>query len=257
MDKKQNLINNHSAIFLLAGSGNRIAKLTKEPKCLLKINNQTIIDRNFRILKKLNIKKIILVLGFKKNLIKKKIIKHKNDFDIKYVYNDDYVKKGNSYSLLKGLKKANSESLIFDGDLVFSEKILQNFLKSKQKSSFLVGKTSIKNAECAKVLVDEFGYIRKTIDKRLIKRKELKDLKFIGEAIGIIKIENVVRKKMIQGLEKFLSIKKNLHLNWEHFMNMFFEDHDIKFKKTINSQWVEIDTKEDYNLAQTLFRKND
>ena len=72
MDKKQNLINNHSAIFLLAGSGNRIAKLTKEPKCLLKINNQTIIDRNFRILKKLNIKKIILVLGFKKNLIKKK-----------------------------------------------------------------------------------------------------------------------------------------------------------------------------------------
>ena len=151
-----------SAIILLAGNGKRIINLTKNPKCLLKINNQTIIDRNLNYLKELNIKNVTLVLGYKKNLIKKEIAKHSKYFNFKLVYNNDYKKYGNSYSLYKGLKFSEMKSLIFDGDLVYSKKILENFLKSRYKSSFLIGKTSIKNIECAKTLVDKNGYVKKT-----------------------------------------------------------------------------------------------
>jgi choline kinase len=244
-----------SAIILLAGNGKRIINLTKNPKCLLKINNQTIIDRNLNYLKELNIKNVTLVLGYKKNLIKKEIAKHSKYFNFKLVYNNDYKKYGNSYSLYKGLKFSEMKSLIFDGDLVYSKKILENFLKSRYKSSFLIGKTSIKNIECAKTLVDKNGYVKKTIDKRLIKKSELKKYKFVGEAIGIIKISNKIRLLMVKELEVFLKKKINLTLNWEHFMNIFLNKNLIKFNNTINSEWIEIDTKQDYVRAVSMFKK--
>ena len=73
MDQKQNQLNKLSAIFLLAGFGKRISNITKDPKCLLKINKETLIDKNLNILKRLNIKDVTLVLGYKKELIKKLI----------------------------------------------------------------------------------------------------------------------------------------------------------------------------------------
>ena len=233
MDKRKNNIKNISAIFLLAGLGKRIINLTKNPKCLLKINNQTIIDRNLTFLKELKIKNVTLVLGFKKDLIKKEIIKHKKFFNFNFVYNDNFIKHGNSYSLLKGLKFTKMQSLVFDGDLVYSKKILENFLIKGHRTSFLIGKTTIKNIECAKALADKNGFIKKTIDKRLIKKSELKKYKFVGEAI-----QN----------------RKNLILNWEHFMNDFLVSNPIKYNNTLNSQWIEIDTKQDYVRAISLFK---
>ena len=106
MDQKQNQLNKLSAIFLLAGFGKRISNMTKGPKCLLKINKETLIDKNLNILKRLNIKNVTLVLGYKKELIKKQIKTHKKYFSFKFAYNDDYRKKGNSYSLFRGLKKS-------------------------------------------------------------------------------------------------------------------------------------------------------
>lgn len=248
---------NITAIFLLAGYGRRISSLTKNPKCLLKINNETILDRNLNLLKQLKIKKIILVLGYKKNLLKKHLKKYKKSFNIKFAYNNNYKKYGNSYSLYKGLNKSKQKCIIFDGDLIYTKKILQNFLSKSYESSFLVGKSTINNVECAKTLIDKNGYVKKTIDKRLIKKSELIDLKFVGEAIGIIKISNKIRKLMVIGLKKFFRNKKNIILNWEHFMNEFLKNNSIHYNRTINSKWIEIDTKYDYVRAISLFKLND
>ena len=61
---------------------------------------------------------------------------------------------------------------------------------------------------------------------------------------------------MIFSLKKFLKKKENIQLNWEHFMNEFLKVNNIKYKKTINSRWIEIDTKQDYIKAKSLL-KND
>ena len=44
-------------VFLAAGKSSRIFKEVKKPKCLLKINNQSIISNLIKNLKGLNIKK--------------------------------------------------------------------------------------------------------------------------------------------------------------------------------------------------------
>ena len=47
---------------------------------------------------------------------------------------------------------------------------------------------------------------------------------------------------------------KNLSLNWEHFMNKFLTNNH-RYNMTLNSQWIEIDTKEDYIRAISIFKK--
>ena len=61
---------------------------------------------------------------------------------------------------------------------------------------------------------------------------------------------------MVSSLRKFLKKRKNMNLNWEHFMNKFLRFNNFKYKKTTSSQWIEIDTKQDYSNAKSLF-KND
>ena len=78
---------------------------------------------------------------------------------------------------------------------------------------------------------------------------------FIGEAIGIIKIYNKLRKLMILEFKKFFKIKKNIKLNWEHFMNYFLVKYPIKYNMTYNSDWIEIDNKYDYYKAVRKFKK--
>ena len=58
------------AIILAAGRGTRIPSITKKkPKCLIKVNKIPILLRQINFLRKLNIKDIIIVKGFKKNQI--------------------------------------------------------------------------------------------------------------------------------------------------------------------------------------------
>ena len=90
---------------MLAGHGKRIANITTKPKCLLEINNKSLLSRNLHILRELKVKNITLVLGYKEKLIKREIINFKKYFNFNYAYNKNYKKLGNSYSLLIGLKK--------------------------------------------------------------------------------------------------------------------------------------------------------
>lgn len=72
------------AIILSAGRGKRLSKWITYPKCLIKLNsNQTLIERIIDLLNKEGISDIHLVLGYKSNLIKKKIKTKKDLFNRK------------------------------------------------------------------------------------------------------------------------------------------------------------------------------
>ena len=58
-----------SVVILAAGRGTRISRFTKIPKSLLKIENEkTILETNIEKFIRLGVKKIIVVVGYKKKL---------------------------------------------------------------------------------------------------------------------------------------------------------------------------------------------
>lgn len=60
------------AVIVAAGISSRLYPLTKnKPKCLLRIGKETLLDRSLRILRKYGIKEIVIVGGYKYDLLRK------------------------------------------------------------------------------------------------------------------------------------------------------------------------------------------
>ena len=63
-------------IILAAGLSSRLGNLSKrKPKCLLKVNSTTIIDRLIKQFKKNGLKKITIISGYQSDKIEKKFSK--------------------------------------------------------------------------------------------------------------------------------------------------------------------------------------
>jgi choline kinase len=244
---------NYTAIVLAAGYGSRIADVTKDPKTLLPINDQPILHRHLEIFSNLGIKNVVLVVGYRKQMIIDAVQPYVDRLNIKFISNDDYTRLGNGYSLFFGIQNATGSLLIFDGDLVYAEDILARFAEDNHANAVLVCAGSLDDIECAKTLVDEQNNVRKTIDKRAVTDEELEQYKFAGESIGVLKFDEAHRQDLVQLCEKFFSVEANLLLNWEHIMSLFFQDHDVWNHFEESNASVEIDTAEDYREACRKF----
>jgi choline kinase len=245
MDKKKKL----SAIILIAGSGNRISSYSKQPKCLLKIKGKTILERNLDFLEQTGFKSVKLVVGFKFKSIENEVKKYHKKLKINFIYNKRYKTHGNCYSLYLSLLKTDSNILFIDGDLFYEKKILSNFTNDKNLNSILVGKGYEDDVECAKVF-GEKKYVRRIIEKRILKNKKYK---FIGEALGINKLDKKSIKIFINIAKKAFKSKKNLLLNWDTFFDLFLLKRlKLSYSFTRNKNWIEIDTYDDFKMAKKI-----
>ncbi len=246
-------MSNLTALILAAGYGSRIADVTTDPKCLLKVNGKSLIDWHLQALKNVGIKNIVVVTGYKRDVLEDYLTTYKKDFDIQIAINDDYRVKGNTYSFYYGLEKTQGDFLLFDADLIYEESILRDFVEDKSANQILVGESSIDDIECSKAMVDGLGFVRMTIDKRAVSEEENARLSFAGEAIGILKFSKNYRNDMYQACKDFLANEANISKNWEHVMNEFLLTHDMNVHHTLSERWVEIDNTADLEKAKRLF----
>jgi len=242
-----------TALILAAGYGSRIADVTTDPKSLLKINERSLMDWHFDSLSKVGIKNVVVVTGYKREVLEDYLGKFKSGFNLSFAINDDYKIKGNTYSLYYGLEKVKNDFLLFDADLIYETSILKSFVEDKGANQVLVGESSIDDIESAKTMIDPQGFVRMTIDKRAVTEEERKRFTFAGEAIGILKFSKQYRDDMFNECHKFLADPKNISKNWEHVMNEFLFTHEMTVHQSVSNKWVEIDNKEDYERAQKLF----
>lgn len=242
-----------TALILAAGYGSRIADVTTNPKSMLPINGKSLMDWHFDSLAKVGIKNVVVVTGYKRDVLEDYLQKFKPNFNLEFAVNDDYKVKGNTYSLFFGLEKVETDFLLFDADLIYETNILRAFVEDTQANQILVGSGSIDDIESAKTMIDTDGFVRMTIDKRAVSEAEKQKYKFAGEAIGILKFSKEYRDDMFNECKKFLASEANVSKNWEHVMNEFLLTHDMGVHQAVSNTWVEIDNREDYERAQKLF----
>ena len=128
-----------TALILAAGFGSRIADVTLNPKSLLPINGKTLMDWHFESLAKVGIKDVVVVTGYKRELLEDYLGKYKSNFNLEFAVNDDYKVKGNTYSLFFGLDKIETDFLLFDADLIYETEILRAFVEDEKSNQILVG----------------------------------------------------------------------------------------------------------------------
>lgn len=123
------------ALIFNSGLGSRLNDLTKEkPKCMIKLyNNETIFERQIRILSSCGIKDFIVTTGpFKEQL--HNIANKYKDINFTFVENEDYKNTNYIVSMYKSSKYLDDDILLLHGDLVFNESLITKILNSKNKS---------------------------------------------------------------------------------------------------------------------------
>ena len=237
------------AIILAAGQGTRLRPITDDkPKCMVQFQERPIIDHiveNFRLC---GIDEIIVVSGYKSNILER----HLKDQNIQFVINKKYDSTNMLYSLFCVENQMNDDLIISYSDIIFSTQILQNLITSKNNFSVSIDlkweklwrirmDSYISDVETLKM--DSKGLITE-IGKVPSNTEEIQ-----GQYIGLIKI----KKNQILTIKNIYDQLKNKKLNNRTRDNMFMTDF-LQFmieqqiqisSEKIQGGWLEIDTIQD------------
>ena len=113
-------------IVLASGLGSRLREINQNrPKCLLKINNKTILDYTAKIFNKFE--KVYIIGGYKHKLLKR--FENKK---VKIVINNDFRTTNMVHSLFKVKKKISSDVVVVYADILFDSSIIDRIKKKNQ-----------------------------------------------------------------------------------------------------------------------------
>ena len=238
----------------------RLRTLTNDkPKCMLKLFNETLIERQIKIFNNCNINDITIVTGYMSEMI--------DIPDVNYVKNKNYETTNINESLFCALEPSSSPILVTYSDIVFEQKIIQQMLEFTGDVGLAVNlnwKKCYQNrnmhplSEAENVLVEngKILQIRKNISKSLENQQ-------IGEFLGIMMLSSEHVKIL---LERYSYLKKN-HVGNFHdsssLSNAYITDmlqEIINCGVTVNpifteGKWCEIDTPEDLKNAEKSINK--
>lgn len=253
-----------NVIILAAGKGTRMNQLTKnKPKCFLKINGKTLIERLLSQLKRLKFKDISIVTGYKS-----KAFNFKN---IKYFFNKNYENTNMFYSLMKAKSKMKKDALIIYSDVLLSNHILKKMSQTQKNFAVAV------DTNWKKYWKFRFGKINRDLETLKINNKNqiqeigktTKNLKNIdARYIGIIKTSKKINKKIISiWKDEKNKNKPNWGISGNSANKAFFTDVinrliNKKNKLTCNAicfknGWYEFDNEKDYyNYKKLNFKIN-
>ena len=250
MDKVTNL-SNYSIVLLSAGAGRRLGALGKKyPKCLLKINNKTLIELLINNLKKRKVRYISMIVGYKSKMLIKFLSKIKG-IKINFIKINGYKKNGHSYSWFSYKDqwlKEKKPMILLHTDIYFNPIYLDNIIKSK--------KSNIIGIKCKK----NHTFKKKSIVVEINKENKIKKIDYIdkiskpqGEIIGINKISQKTTKNIFYFMNKFFNSKKK-SLSWEFFLNYYIKKTSESFYilRNQNYSWININTEQDYLEARVL-----
>lgn len=118
-----------TALLLAAGTGSRLAPLTDmSPKCLVPVNEISILKRLIDSLQEHNFNRLVIVVGHQADCIRNFLGTRAGGMEITYIVSPLYKTTNNIYSLWLARKVIDESFLLIESDLVFDPKLLKGML---------------------------------------------------------------------------------------------------------------------------------
>ncbi len=223
-------------IILAAGIGSRLGNPFPKPLTPL-ADGKSLMERQIEnIAKYFDINDIIVVVGFKKELIMERF------HELSYVYNPVFDTTNTAKSLLKAIQKIKNESVLwFNGDVVFDENLLSELQHdiTKNTSFIAINKARVAEEEVKYTLKD--GYINQL-------SKEVQN--GLGEAVGINFLSSDDLEIVISRLEL---CDENDYFEKALENAIRFDGLKVKPVDISNYNCIEVDCTEDLANANKIF----
>lgn len=237
------------SVILAAGVSRRLYPLTYEmPKCLMKVGDKAILDRQLKTLQSSKISEVIIVVGYYRELIVDYVKSHYNDLNVKFVINHHYFETNTAYSLRLCNDFINNEPFILmNADVLYPKEVLTRVINSNYNTVLAVDIKPCGREE-VKVIEGEGNRIV-AIGKELIEDNSL------GEFIGVAKFSKNISSKFMNSLDRLISSGGNSDY-FEAAIHPLMSEHDIYYEDISDLPCIEIDFVEDLEKAQKLVKSN-
>ena len=156
-------------IILAAGRNSRLDQ--GFPKCLLKLNNETLLERHLRLFYKIGVRSVCVVTGFRSEMIESAVAGFQipEDLQVDLVFNPKFdLENGYSLFCASSWIHGRNEFLLTMSDHIFNEPFLRNFTLVPAGAKSLItlacdipGESNdhIDFDDVTKVQADEVGHI--------------------------------------------------------------------------------------------------
>lgn len=236
------------AVILAAGTASRLRPLTEHcPKCLLQIGGKTLLERTIEAITDSGINEITVVTGYLKDMIVTFLNEHYPNLTFHFIHNEDYASTNNIFSLwLARTQVEGKDFLLMDSD-IYCDPLLVRTIARQQETALALNRHELGEEEI-KVIPDADMHV-----VEISKTCSISDA--IGESVGV--------ERMTADYSAALYKELRLMCEEEGLVNVFYEraferlipqGHTFKIIDTTDFFSMELDTVEDFNLAQKLGR---
>ncbi len=122
------------AIILAAGEGSRLRPYTNDrPKCLVTVDDKSLLDRQLDVLRCCGVDDIILIKGYLAESFSQK--------NIRSCLNPRYAETNMVWTLFTARDELNSDLIVTYGDIVYSRSVLDKLLAAPDDFSIVIDRT--------------------------------------------------------------------------------------------------------------------
>lgn len=215
-----------------------------KPKCMVQLNDETILSRQLKQLKKHDLKDIIITTGPHKEDLVRYTEEIFEDLDVSFVHNEKYAETNYIYSLYLTKDFVEKEDVILmHGDLCFEGEILDILLGEDGKSRGLIDGATHPPKKDFKAKVKN-GFIKKiSVDIDLEKGVLFQPFYFL---------KNEDFESWMSSIERFVDGGKT-GVYGEDALNPLLKDGRVKIRgvKFTDKFCMEIDTPDDLEKAKS------
>lgn len=232
------------AVILAAGQGTRIRSVHGEhPKCLIEVDNATILDHQLEALSKAGINDVAIVVGYEKQQIISHVMRRKvsNGQRIHFIENPAFAITNNIYSLWLALEWIRGDSfVVLNADVIFDADILDIAVRSQARISMIVD--PLWRDETMKVVI--YG------DRVMQMSKKISRERFSGTYIGITIFSKAIQARFFHKMSALIStgrVNEFFNIAVQELVN---EGVHVGYTSTDGLAWAEIDDPTDLSFAQ-------
>lgn len=233
--------------------GKRLGEYTKNnTKCMVPVNGTTLIDRLLGQLSKLNLNRVVIVVGYEGKKLMDYLGNERDGLKIEYVNNPVYDKTNNIYSLaLAKQQMQEDDTLLIESDLIFDDGMFDLLINNPFPNLALVAKYETW-MDGTMVCIDKENNIVNFVTKDAFNYHNVNQY---YKTVNIYKFsKEFSQTKYVPFLEAYSKAVGNNEY-YENVLRIisFLNSHDLKALPITNEKWYEIDDKQDLDIAEAIF----
>jgi choline kinase len=237
------------AIILAAGRGMRLKQADDEqlPKCLLRFDGMTLLERHLRLLRSAGVEDVVLALGWRHELVSAELERLNWLPRPEIVLNPRYELGSvlTVHTVAEAMTRGG-DVLLMDADVLYHERIMAALTAGRKPTNrvlldrdFEAGDEPVKLCVRAGVPIE-------------LRKQLAPDLKYdtIGESVGFFRFDEPGARRLAAIVSDYVASDR-AHLPHEEAVRDFFREgsHAVEVTDVTGSPWIEIDFPNDVSCA--------